>query len=161
MADPLHERALTAPSRATRPLLRKQGELIPVTWEEAFDVMVERFRSIQNKYGKQSLGVIGTGQLVTEEFYALGKLVQLGLGTSNFDGNTTLCMGSAVSGYKLSLASIPMPLCAAVSWESHRWKPNMRRDNCASALTGAPYLPVDSISAFRLAIGLDSNSGSG
>ena len=54
---------------------------------------------------RQSLGVISTGQLVTEEFYTLGKLVQLGFGTKNYDGNTTLCMASAVSGYKLSFGS--------------------------------------------------------
>ncbi len=96
---------LTAPGRARHPLLRKQGKLVPVSWDEALDTMVDRFGSIQAKYGKQSLGVIGTGQLVTEEFYTLGKLVQLGFGTSNFDGNTTLCMASAVSGYKLSFGS--------------------------------------------------------
>jgi anaerobic selenocysteine-containing dehydrogenase len=43
--------------------------------------------------------------LVTEEFYTHGKLVQLGFGTRNFDGNTTLCMASAVSGYKRSFGS--------------------------------------------------------
>jgi anaerobic selenocysteine-containing dehydrogenase len=96
---------LTAPGRARQPLLRKQGKLVPVSWDEALDTMVDKFVSIQAKYGKQSLGVIGTGQLVTEEFYTLGKLVQLGFGTSNFDGNTTLCMASAVSGYKLSFGS--------------------------------------------------------
>ncbi len=96
---------LTAPGRAEQPLLRKQGKLVPVSWDEALDTMVGQFGSIQSKYGKQSLGVIGTGQLVTEEFYTLGKLVQLGFGTSNFDGNTTLCMASAVSGYKLSFGS--------------------------------------------------------
>ena len=96
---------LTAPGRATQPLLRKQDKLVPVSWNEALDTMVDKFISIQSKCGKQSLGVIGTGQLVTEEFYTLGKLVQLGFGTSNFDGNTTLCMASAVSGYKLSFGS--------------------------------------------------------
>jgi assimilatory nitrate reductase catalytic subunit len=49
--------------------------------------------------------VISTGQLVTEEFYTLGKLVQLGIGTSNYDGNTTLCMSTAVAGYKRSFGS--------------------------------------------------------
>ena len=49
------------------------------------------------------------GQLVTEEFYALGKLVQLGLGTRNYDGNTTLCMSTAVAGYKRSLGSDSRP----------------------------------------------------
>ena len=42
---------------------------------------------------------------MTEEFYTLGKLVQLGFGTNNYDGNTTLCMASAVSGYKVSFGS--------------------------------------------------------
>jgi anaerobic selenocysteine-containing dehydrogenase len=96
---------LDAPGRATQPLLRKQGKLVPVTWDEALDTMVERFTSLQAQHGKQSLGVIGTGQLLTEEFYTLGKLVQLGFGTSNHDGNTTLCMASAISGYKLSFGS--------------------------------------------------------
>ena len=60
---------------------------------------------MQQKYGPESLGIVSTGQLVTEEFYALGKLVQLGFGTSNYDGNTTLCMSTAVAGYKRSFGS--------------------------------------------------------
>jgi assimilatory nitrate reductase catalytic subunit len=86
-------------------LLRKNGKLVRVDWDEALDMMAERFRSTQERYGREALGVISTGQLVTEEFYALGKLVQLGLGTKNYDGNTTLCMASAVSGYKRSFGN--------------------------------------------------------
>lgn len=96
---------LDAPNRARHPLLRRNGRLVRVSWEEALDTMVAKFRAIQDKYGPESLGVISTGQLVTEEFYTLGKLVQLGLGTRNFDGNTTLCMSTAVSGYKRSFGS--------------------------------------------------------
>jgi assimilatory nitrate reductase catalytic subunit len=96
---------LDAPGRARQPLLRKNGVLTPVSWSEALDTMVERFRDIQSRHGNDSLGVIGTGQLLTEECYTLGKLVQLGFGTRNNDGNTTLCMASAVSGYKLSFGS--------------------------------------------------------
>lgn len=96
---------LVAPSRARLPLLRKNGTLVPVSWNEALDTMARKFRGTQERYGRDSLGVISTGQLVTEEFYALGKLVQLGFGTKNYDGNTTLCMSSAVSGYKRSFGS--------------------------------------------------------
>jgi anaerobic selenocysteine-containing dehydrogenase len=92
-------------NRARYPLLRKKGKLVRVGWDEALDAMVERFRSTQATYGLDSLGILSTGQLVTEEFYALGKLAQLGFGTKNYDGNTTLCMASAVSGYKLSFGS--------------------------------------------------------
>jgi len=96
---------LDANDRAKYPLLRKNGQLQHVGWDEALDTMIARFRAVQQKYGPQSVGVISTGQLVTEEFYALGKLVQLGLGTSNYDGNTTLCMSTAVAGYKRSFGS--------------------------------------------------------
>ena len=96
---------LDAPGRAKQPLLRKHGVLEPVSWDEALDTMVEKFSQVQARYGQDALGVIGTGQLVTEEFYTLGKLVQLGFRSRNFDGNTTLCMASAVSGYKLSFGS--------------------------------------------------------
>ena len=96
---------LDAPGRATQPLLRKDGKLVPVSWDEALDTMVEKFTFVQQRHGKDALGVVGTGQLLTEECYTLGKLVQLGFGTRNSDGNTTLCMASAVSGYKLSFGS--------------------------------------------------------
>ena len=43
--------------------------------------MARRFRDVQAAHGPEAVGVISTGQLVTEEFYTLGKLVQLGLGT--------------------------------------------------------------------------------
>ena len=96
---------IDAENRAKYPLLRKNGKLERVSWDEALTTLVERFRATQKKYGPESLGVLSTGQLVTEEFYTLGKLVQLGFGTNNYDGNTTLCMASAVSGYKISFGS--------------------------------------------------------
>jgi anaerobic selenocysteine-containing dehydrogenase len=92
---------LSGQGRLTRPMLGAK----PVSWDTALDTMVEKFRGVQDKHGRDALGVISTGQLVTEEFYTLGKLVQLGFGTRNYDGNTTLCMASAVAGYKRSFGS--------------------------------------------------------
>lgn len=97
--------AIDAEGRARYPLLRKQDQLTRVSWDEALTAIVSRFRAVQQKHGPESVGVISTGQLVTEEFYALGKLVQLGLRTRNYDGNTTLCMSTAVAGYKRSFGS--------------------------------------------------------
>ena len=88
-------------NRALHPLLKGSR----IGWDEAIDTLVERFTGIQAKYGKQALGVVSTGQLVTEEFYTLGKLIQIGFGTSNYCGNTTLCMASAVAGYKRTFGS--------------------------------------------------------
>jgi assimilatory nitrate reductase catalytic subunit len=96
---------LLASNRAKYPLLRQDGELQRVGWDCALDEMVAQFRKVQERYGANSLGVLGTGQLLTEEFYTLGKLVQLGFKTRNYDGNTTLCMASAVAGYKRTFGS--------------------------------------------------------
>lgn len=96
---------LGAENRARYPLLKKKGKFVRISWDEALAIMVEKFQKVQQEYGNDSLGVISTGQLVTEEFYTLGKLVQLGFRTKNYDGNTTLCMASAVSGYKRSFGS--------------------------------------------------------
>src|SRR6185503_11881797 len=92
-------------NRALYPLLRDGRAFQRLGWDDAFGMMAQKFRAVQERYGPGAVGVISTGQLVTEEFYALGKLVQLGLGTSNYDGNTTLCMSTAVSGYKRSFGS--------------------------------------------------------
>jgi len=99
-----HE-TLSGRNRARHPLLRRGRRFERVTWPEAIRTMAARFRSVRDQYGADAIGVISTGQLVTEEFYTLGKLTQLGLGTRNYDGNTTLCMSTAVAGYKLSFGS--------------------------------------------------------
>jgi anaerobic selenocysteine-containing dehydrogenase len=98
-------RIIDVDNRARFPLLRQNGRLSRVGWDEALGTMASRLRDIQARHGRESVAVISTGQLVTEEFYALGKLVQLGLGTPNYDGNTTLCMSTAVAGYKRSFGS--------------------------------------------------------
>lgn len=96
---------ITSPNRLLSPLIRKGGKLEKVSWDEAFTKVSDTFKSITRQYGSRAIGVLSTGQLLTEEFYTLGKLVQLGLRTNNYDGNTTLCMASAVAGYKQSLGS--------------------------------------------------------
>lgn len=101
-----HE-TLHGPNRARYPLLRRsrRDRQERVGWTEALQTMARRFDEVRRTHGPNAVGVIGTGQLVTEEFYALGKLAQLGLGTRNYDGNTTLCMSTAVAGYKRSFGS--------------------------------------------------------
>jgi assimilatory nitrate reductase catalytic subunit len=94
-------------TRARQPLYRasRKSKLHRIGWDDALREMASRFRDVQQRHGNDAVGIISTGQLVTEEFYALGKLAQLGLGTRNYDGNTTLCMSTAVSGYKRSFGS--------------------------------------------------------
>ncbi len=96
---------INAENRILEPLIKENGEHRAATWDEAYRKVSDEFKRISKEHGSKAIGVISTGQLLTEEFYTLGKFVQLGLQTNNYDGNTTLCMASAVMGYKQSLGS--------------------------------------------------------
>ena len=92
-------------NRYTSPMVRKNGQLVSSTWDDAFKTTSDKFKEIQAKHGNGAVAIVSTGQLLTEEFYTLGKFVQLGLKTNNYCGNTTLCMASAVMGYKQTFGS--------------------------------------------------------
>ena len=58
------------PDRLTRPLIRKNGELVPATWEEALDLVALRFRTAENL-----LTLVG-GRLPNEDLYTLKALTE-------------------------------------------------------------------------------------
>ncbi|ROS01813.1 nitrate reductase (quinol-dependent) catalytic subunit [Sinobacterium caligoides] len=99
--------------RGDKPLMRDKiyDDYREASWDEALDKTASEIKRIQQKYGRDSVAIVSTGQLMTEEFYTLGKLVRGCIGTNNYDGNTTLCMASAVSGYKRSFGSDGPPGC--------------------------------------------------
>lgn len=109
----LEHELFTSPGRGTMPLMRDKAHQAfqPASWDVALDKTAAKIKEIQAKYGRDSFAVVSTGQLLTEEFYTLGKLVRGQIGTNNYDGNTTLCMASAVSGYKRSFGSDGPPGC--------------------------------------------------
>lgn len=99
--------------RGTVPLVRDKtfDDYRETGWDEAMDKTASEIQRIQNTYGRDSFAIVSTGQILTEEFYTLGKLARGCVGTNNYDGNTTLCMASAVSGYKRSFGSDGPPGC--------------------------------------------------
>src|SRR5438552_6731590 len=109
----LEHEPFDSPGRGTMPLMRDKAHLPfqPANWDAALDKTAAKIKEIQAKYGRDSFAIVSTGQLLTEEFYTLGKLVRGVIGTNNYDGNTTLCMASAVSGYKRSFGSDGPPGC--------------------------------------------------
>jgi predicted molibdopterin-dependent oxidoreductase YjgC len=108
-----HELFRKTAGRGSVPLMRRsyKDDFEEVTWKQALDHSADEIRRIQKGYGRDSFAIISTGQIMTEEFYTLGKLARGVIGTNNYDGNTTLCMSSAVSGYKRSFGSDGPPGC--------------------------------------------------
>ena len=92
--------------RLTRPLLRKtdgvydkNGEFEPVSWDEAFDIMEEKFKKALKEKGPEAIGMFGSGQWTVWEGYAAAKLMKAGFRSNNIDPNARHCMASAVVGF--------------------------------------------------------------
>ena len=75
--------------RLTSPLLRKNGKLVPVSWEEALTFAGTRLRDLREERGSNSIGVIGSNRTTNEENYLLQKFARAVLGTNNIDHHRT------------------------------------------------------------------------
>ena len=105
MACPKGWEALTplkAKDRATTPYIVENGKARAISWDEALTKFTDKFKGIQEKYGKDSIAFISTGQIVTEEMVYLGALAKFGMGMIHGDGNTRQCMATSVVAYKQS-----------------------------------------------------------
>ena len=86
--------ALYGKDRLTTPLLRKDGKMVPISWDDAIETIAKRI--IANPKG---FSFYGSGQWTIPEGYAANKFVKAGLGTNLIDANPRLCMSSAVTGF--------------------------------------------------------------
>nr|AQT39113.1 NasA [Streptomyces sp.] len=90
--------ALLSPAvRLTSPLVRRDGALVPASWEEALDRVAEALTRTRTEHGPDACGVFGGGGLTNEKAYALGKFARVVLGTSQIDYNGRFCMSSAAA----------------------------------------------------------------
>jgi len=103
--------------RLTKPLLRKtngkydkEGEFEEVSWDEAFDVMADKFKAAQKQTLEENkgkpvekmtsrVGMFGSGQWTVWEGYAAAKLFKAGFRSNNIDPNARHCMASAVGAF--------------------------------------------------------------
>jgi anaerobic selenocysteine-containing dehydrogenase len=87
--------ANNSPDRLTTPLVRKGGALVPASWDEAMDLVVDRTRAVLTQHGPLAMGFYDTGQLFVEDYYTLAIVVRAGIGTPHLDGNTRLCTATS------------------------------------------------------------------
>lgn len=115
-----HQHAMH-PERLLHPLIRRGGELVPCTWDEAIAEIARRFQALSGLHGPDSLGVYGGGSLTNETAYLLGKFARVALGTRYIDYNGRFCMSAAASagvktfgmdrGLTFRLEDIPLAQC--------------------------------------------------
>ena len=113
---PLHlPDAVHAADRATKPLIRDSPDArwMPATWRRAMPMLAKRLRAIADQHGPDAIAFYISGQLLTEDYYVVNKLVKGFIGTNNVDSNSRLCMSSAVAAYRATFGSDGPPGCYA------------------------------------------------
>ncbi len=74
-----------SPNRLTTPLMRKNGSLQEVSWDEALDYTVSRLKEIRDEHGGDSFAFLSSARCTNEENYLLQKFCRAGFGTNNVD----------------------------------------------------------------------------
>jgi len=92
--------------RLTTPLLRmkdgqhdKNGEFTPVSWDDAFTIMAEKWKKALKEKGPNGVGMFGSGQWAVWDGYAAVKLMKAGFRSNNIEPNARHCMASAVAAF--------------------------------------------------------------
>jgi len=92
---------VNSPDRLTAPLIRRQGKLEEATWEEALDLIAERFSASRG----DAFAAIASAKLTNEENYLIQKFSRVVMGTNNVDHCARLCHSPTVAGLVQSFGS--------------------------------------------------------
>ena len=79
------------PERLRTPLIRKDGELVPATWDEAYTYIVDRFADIVAQHGPDAIAGVSSARCPNEENYLMQKFFRVQAGTNNIDSCARVC----------------------------------------------------------------------
>lgn len=83
--------------RLTAPLIKKNGSFMEASWDEALDLVAERFMGIRSAHGREALAGYGSAKCTNEDNYIFQKFVRIAFGNNNVDYCTRLCHASTVT----------------------------------------------------------------
>ncbi len=96
---------IASPDRLTTPLIRRDGEFVEASWEEAIEHVTTRLREIRDRSGPDALAVLASARITNEENYMLQKFARAVLGTRNIDHCARLCHAPSVAGLAQTFGS--------------------------------------------------------
>jgi assimilatory nitrate reductase catalytic subunit len=80
------------------------------SWDEALDLVADKFSTAIAEHGPDSVAFYVSGQLLTEDYYVANKLMKGFIGSANIDTNSRLCMASSVAGYRRAFGADIVPV---------------------------------------------------
>ena len=103
----------TDKDRLKQPMIRRNSQFFPVSWDKAIKYVADGFLKIIEKYGPDSVAFYGGAINLTEEYYLMNKLMKGAIGTNNLECSTRLCMASTAGGFISTLGADTPPTCYA------------------------------------------------
>jgi formate dehydrogenase major subunit len=94
-----------APERITNPMLRKNGEWHAVSWDQAIAATAMALENSIQKYGPDSVGMLGSARATNEEAYLAQKFARLVLKTNNIDCCARVCHAPSAAALKQMLGT--------------------------------------------------------
>lgn len=79
------------PERLRNPLIKKNGEFVEATWDEAYDLIVSKLNDAKANHGPDSIAGISSSRCTNEENYLMQKFIRAVIGTNNIDGCARVC----------------------------------------------------------------------
>jgi formate dehydrogenase major subunit len=76
-----------------------------VSWEEAIEYTAKRFKEIQEKYGRKSIGGITSSRCTNEEVYVVQKMIRTAFLNNNVDTCARVCHSPTGYGLKTTLGT--------------------------------------------------------
>lgn len=80
--------------RLTKPLIKKDGKFVEISWDKALNIISEKFR----KYSSDDVAVLSSAKCTNEENYLMMKFARAVLKTNSVDHCARLCHASTVVG---------------------------------------------------------------
>ncbi len=87
--------------RLTTPLIKKQGKFVESSWDEALELIAEKFA----KYKKEKFACFSSAKCTNEDNYVVQKFTRVVMGTNNIDHCARLCHAPTVAGLAQSFGS--------------------------------------------------------
>jgi formate dehydrogenase major subunit len=79
------------PDRLRDPLIKRNGKFEKATWDEAYDLIVNKLQHIKKQYGPDAISGISSSRCTNEENYLMQKFIRAVIGTNNIDGCARVC----------------------------------------------------------------------
>jgi len=87
-----------SPDRLTSPLLRRDGHLVLVSWDEALAFVAAELTRIRAAHGPDVIAAISSARATNEENYLMQKLMRTIIGTNNVDDCSRICHAPSAAG---------------------------------------------------------------